>query len=179
MQDILFLYTMNVILIGYMGSGKTTLGKKLAKRLGLEFIDTDKCIEANETSSISEIFAQHGETGFRDLERKLVAQLSGQDNLLISTGGGMPCFNNLMNDLNQLGITIYLQRPAKELAKRVFNSKKKRPITDGKSEEELIVLIDKMLQERSVFYEQAHIIANREIQNVTTLEMMVKAYLRK
>lgn len=169
---------MNVILIGYMGSGKTTLGKKLASRLGLKFIDTDKEIEKQAQKSIPEIFQQDGESHFRNLEKELVARIKKQDNLLISTGGGMPCFNNLMDELNEIGITIYLKRPAKELAHRVLNSKKRRPLTDGKSEEELILFIDKMLQERGEFYEKAQIIADRTVQNITSLELMIKTHLR-
>lgn len=169
---------MNVILIGYMGSGKTTLGKKLASRLGLQFMDTDKLIESQESKTITEIFANHGENYFRELEKSLVFQLKEQDNLLISTGGGLPCFNNLMDELKEMGITIYLKRPAKELAHRVLNSKKKRPLTDGKSEEELVTFIENALSEREVVYTNAHIVADRNVQNIVSLEMMVKAYLR-
>lgn len=169
---------MNVILIGYMGSGKTTLGKKLAARLGLRFVDTDKEIEKQAQKSISDIFERDGEHRFRTMEKELITQLKNQDNLLISTGGGMPCFNNLIDELNEIGITIYLKRPAKELANRVLNSKKKRPLTDGKTEEELIFFIDKMLQERNAFYEKAHVIADRNVQNITSLELIVKTHLR-
>lgn len=169
---------MNIILIGYMGSGKTTLGKKLAARLGLTFIDTDKTIEEESGEPISMIFEQSGESYFRELEKKLVDRLKGQDNLLISTGGGMPCFNNLMEELVELGLTIYLQRPARELAHRIFHSKKKRPLTDGKSEKELIGLIENALSQREVFYKKAHIIADRNVQHVTSLEMRIKGYLR-
>ena len=101
------------------------------------------------------------------------------DNMLISTGGGLPCFNNLMEQLNILGTTIYLKRPAKELANRIFNSKKKRPITDGKTLEELVDFVEQMLKNRSSFYEQAHIIADRAIQDITGLELLIKAYHRK
>jgi shikimate kinase len=170
---------MNVILIGYMGSGKTTSGKKLASRLGLDFVDTDTLIEQAENTTIPEIFANHGENHFRELEKKLVFQLKEKDNLLISTGGGLPCFNNLMDDLKELGITIYLKRPAKELANRVLNSKKKRPLTEGKSELELIEFIENALSERELIYNKAHIVADRTIQNISSLEMAVKAYLKK
>lgn len=174
-----FLYSMNIILVGYMGSGKTTLGRKLASRLGLTFIDTDKRIGEEEDMTISEIFAHYGEAHFRELEKKLIIQLKKENNLLISTGGGMPCFNQLMKELNTMGTTIYLKRPAKELAERVLNSKKKRPLTDGKSKEELVTYMEEMLKNREQFYGQAHIIADREIQNITSLEMMVKAYWRE
>lgn len=168
---------MNVVLIGYMGSGKTSLGKKLASRLGMQFIDTDKFIEENEGKTITEIFTSSGEQHFRELEKELVEQIKSQDNLLISTGGGMPCFNNLIEELNQLGTTIYLKRPAKELANRIFNSKKIRPLTVGKSYEELVEYIENVLTTREPEYEKAHITVNREIQNITSLELLLKSYL--
>lgn len=168
---------MNVVLVGYMGSGKTSLGKKLASRLGLTFIDTDKCIEADEGKTISEIFTSSGEQHFRTLEKELVEKIKSQDNMLISTGGGMPCFNNLMEDLNQLGTTIYLKRPAKELAHRIFNSKKIRPLVVGKSFEELVEYIENVLTIREPQYEKAHISVDREIQNISSLELLLKSYL--
>lgn len=169
---------MNIILVGYMGSGKTTLGKKLASRLGLRFIDTDQLIESEEKTSIPDIFNRYGEQHFRELERNLILRLKEQDQLLISTGGGMPCFNDLSEQLNEAGVTIYLKRPARELAERILNSKKKRPLTDGKSKEELIEFIENALKTRQVYYEKAHIIADRNVQNIVSLEMMVKTYLR-
>lgn len=168
---------MNVVLVGYMGSGKTSLGKKLASRLGMTFIDTDKFIEENESKTITEIFTSCGEQHFRELEKELVEKIKCQDNLLISTGGGMPCFNNLMEDLNQLGTTIYLKRPAKELANRIFNSKKIRPLVVGKSYEELVEYIENVLTIREPQYEKAHITVNREIQNISSLELLLKSYL--
>lgn len=170
---------MNIILVGYMGSGKTTLGKKLASRFGLTFIDTDRMIEQEEKSTIPELFSQHGENYFRELEKKFVLRLKEKDNLLISTGGGTPCFNNLMDELKAFGITVYLKRPAKELAHRILNSRKTRPLTDGKTEEELIRFIEAAIDERKVHYEKAHIIADRNVHNITTLELIMKTYLRK
>jgi len=162
-----------------MGSGKTSLGKKLAKRLNLRFIDTDNLIESRQGMTISSIFELHGEAAFRELEKELIEELAVEENLLLSTGGGMPCFNDLMVKLNELGTTIYLKRPAKELAHRIINSKKKRPITDGKSFDELVTFIDEMLKKRNAFYEQANLIVDRTIQDVSTLELLVKTYQNK
>lgn len=162
-----------------MGSGKTSLGKKLAKRLNLRFIDTDNLIESRQGLTISSIFELHGEAAFRELEKELIEELAVEENLLLSTGGGMPCFNDLMVKLNELGTTIYLKRPAKELAHRIINSKKKRPITDGKSFDELVTFIDEMLKKRNAFYEQANLIVDRTIQDVSTLELLVKTYQNK
>ena len=159
-----------------MGSGKTSLGKKLAKRLNLRFIDTDNLIESRQGMTISSIFELHGEAAFRELEKELIEELAVEENLLLSTGGGMPCFNDLMVKLNELGTTIYLKRPAKELAHRIINSKKKRPITDGKSFDELVTFIDEMLKKRNAFYEQANLIVDRTIQDISTLELLVKTY---
>ena len=162
-----------------MGSGKTSLGKKLAKRLNLRFIDTDNLIESRQGMTISSIFELHGEAAFRELEKELIEELAVEENLLLSTGGGMPCFNYLMVKLNELGTTIYLKRPAKELAHRIINSKKKRPITDGKSFDELVTFIDEMLKKRNAFYEQANLIVDRTIQDISTLELLVKTYQNK
>lgn len=162
-----------------MGSGKTSLGKKLAKRLNLQFFDTDKYIEQMEGMTIETIFKEHGEEVFRMKEKMVIDELMNSDNLLLSTGGGLPCYNNLMAQLNELGTTIYLKRPAKELANRIINSKKKRPITDGKSFDELVTFIDEMLKKRNAFYEQANLIVDRTIQDISTLELLVKTYQNK
>ncbi len=169
---------MNVILVGYMGSGKTTLGKKLAARLGLTFMDTDKIIEEKEAQSVDALFATKGETYFRQLEQALVEELKQLDHVLIATGGGMPCYNNLMEELKTIGFTIYLKRPAKELAHRVKNSKKIRPLLRDKNEEELLAYMEEMLQKRAPYYEQAHLIVDREVQAIASLELQIKALTR-
>jgi shikimate kinase len=170
---------MNIILVGYMGSGKTTLGKKLASKMNLRFIDTDAFIESKEQKNIPSIFNELGEEHFRKLERELIQTFQKEDNLLLSTGGGMPCYNNQMEELKKLGLVIYLKRPAKELANRIFNSKKKRPLTDNKTLEELTLYIEEHLAKREHFYNQAHLIVDRSIQEISSLELYIKAYLRQ
>lgn len=158
-----------IILIGYMGSGKTTFGRKIAKQLKYDFIDADDAIESACNLKIPEIFSQFGESYFRELESQLIERLKDHRNVVFSTGGGMPCFGQNMQRLNELGITIYLKRPVSELVHRLMNAKKPRPLIAGKSEVELYQFIEKTLIEREVFYNQAQLIFNRDQQNLLYL----------
>jgi len=144
-----------IFLIGYMGSGKTTIGKLLAKRLNLSFIDLDLFIENRYRKSIGEIFTEKGETDFREIERKALCEVSQFENLIISTGGGTPCFFNNMNVMNEAGTSIYLKVGIDELAKRLSCCKEKRPLIKNKSPEELKEFIHVNLEKREIFYNQA------------------------
>lgn len=158
-----------IILIGFMGSGKTTFGRKIAKQLEYDFIDADEAIETSCNLKIPQIFSQFGETYFRDLESRLIDSLKNKDKIVFSTGGGMPCLGDNMNRLNQLGITIYLQRTVSELVHRLINAKKPRPLITGKTETELHEFIENTLREREVFYNQAQFILKRDQQNLLYL----------
>ena len=155
-----------IILIGYMASGKTTLGKKLANKLNIPFIDVDAKIEELEGCSISEIFLHKGEKGFRLLETDFLKTYCFPESFVLSTGGGMPCFNDNMKLLNTLGTTFYLKRPVKELVNRLVSAKEKRPLIEGKTIEELESFINETLLLRSPFYESSQYILNRENQTV-------------
>ena len=155
-----------IILIGYMASGKTTLGKKLANKLNIPFIDVDAKIEELEGCSISEIFRHKGEKGFRLLETDFLKTYCFPESFVLSTGGGMPCFNDNMKTLNALGITFYLKRPVKELVNRLVSAKEKRPLVEGKTIEELEAFITDTLIIRSPFYESSMFVLNRENQTV-------------
>ena len=155
-----------IILIGYMASGKTTLGKKLANKLNIPFIDVDAKIEELEGCSISEIFLHKGEKGFRLLETDFLKTYNFPESFVLSTGGGMPCFNDNMKTLNALGTTFYLKRPVKELVNRLVSAKEKRPLVEGKTIEELETFITDTLIIRSPFYESSKFILNRENQTV-------------
>jgi len=155
---------MRVIIVGYMGSGKTSVGKKMAHHLAVPFLDSDHLIAEQEGKSISEIFELHGESYFRELEQQLIKRLSKQENFVLSTGGGLPCYNNLMTDLNKLGTTLFLKRPVKELAHRLSVSKTRRPLIEGKSKEELIQFIETSLKHRTQFYEKAQFTIPRTIE---------------
>jgi shikimate kinase len=142
-------------LIGYMGSGKTTVGKLLAKELNLQFIDMDLFIENRFRKSISAIFEEKGEAGFREIERKALHEITDFENVVISTGGGLPCFFDNMDVMNKTGTTIYLKISVEELANRLKNGKQKRPLIKDKNPEEIKAFIIQHLEKREGFYNKA------------------------
>ena len=144
-----------LFLIGYMGSGKTTLGKCLAKKLGLSFIDMDLFIENRYRKSISLIFKEHGEDKFREIEHKVLEEIVGFENTVISTGGGLPCYFNNMELMNGHGTTIYLKASPDELASRLKNSKDNRPLIKDKAPTELKEFIREGLNKRETYYQKA------------------------
>jgi shikimate kinase len=153
-----------VILIGFMGCGKTTLGKKIARQLNIPFIDSDTEIERLNQLSIGEIFDQFGESGFREMETDFITSLENRGGFVLATGGGMPCFGYNMELLNKLGVTYYLDRPAKELDNRLKNSKIQRPLLKGIAEGELLEFIELTLTKRDEYYKQSQVILCREDQ---------------
>ncbi|MFK7786062.1 MAG: shikimate kinase [Crocinitomicaceae bacterium] len=159
-----------VILIGFMGVGKSTLGKKVANKMDLPFIDSDRVIEEKYQKSIGEIFTEHGESYFRTLENDFISSLENKDEFVLATGGGMPCFGKNMELLNELGTTFYLERSPKELANRLFNAKTRRPLIDGMEQEELITFIEDKLSVREEYYKTAKVILGREDQTVGVIE---------
>ena len=119
---------MKIFLIGFMGCGKSTLGKKLALKLGYTFVDIDKEIERMVNMSISEYFQKHGEEAFRELESSALKTINLPENSIIATGGGAPCFFDNLQWMNENGTTIYLSLSPKALAKRLENDTEQRPV---------------------------------------------------
>lgn len=153
-----------IFLIGYMGSGKTTIGKFVAKEIGYRFVDMDAVIEEQQGQTITQIFAERGEQEFRLLEQKCLHELSQNKDIIISTGGGAPCFFDNMSFMNEHGHTIYLQLTAEELAQRLeLIGISKRPILAGKNSEELRIFIAEALRVREPFYSQAKFSISGEI----------------
>jgi shikimate kinase len=149
-----------------MASGKTTLGKKLAQKLNFEFIDSDHEIEKQTGKKISEIFSEQGENAFRELENQFVKSLIGKTNIVLSTGGGLPCFHDNISLINNLGQSFYLKLSPMELTKRILNAKTIRPLAQGKTPEELLLFVENLLSQREKFYAQAqHTLSGKE-QNV-------------
>ncbi len=148
---------MKIFLIGFMGAGKTTLGGRLAIKLGYPFIDLDKLIVEKTGQTIAEYFDAFGEKAFRKFERDTLQADFFPNDCVIATGGGAPCFYDNINWMNEAGITVYLSLSPKALAARLEKGKHKRPLIRDLSQEELITYIEERLQEREKFYNQAKI----------------------
>lgn len=158
-----------IFLIGYMGSGKSAMGRMLAKHLDLDFIDLDAYIENKYRLSIAQIFELEGEKAFREKEKYCLEEVAEFENVVIATGGGAPCFYNNMELMNAKGKTIYLKLTAEHLSKRLAGSKPGlRPILQNKTGDELFRFIQEKLAEREKYYEQAHYIiegSDKEIED--------------
>ena len=146
---------MRIYLIGYMGCGKSTLGRRLSNYLGLQFVDMDHYIEERNCKTIPQIFKEEGEDEFRKKERKALEELSAFTDIVIATGGGAPCFFDNVELMNKSGNTVYLNIAPNILADRLLKSKTERPLIKGKSRKELIAFIDETLKKRNEFYFQA------------------------
>ncbi len=144
-----------IILMGYMGSGKTTVGRALAKDLGMPFYDLDWYIESRMRKTIKQIFDERGEEGFRIIERNMLHEVAEFEGVVISCGGGTPCFFDNINYLNQQGETVYLKCTPEVLHKHLSMGKTVRPLLLDKTPEEVKVYIQEQLQQREPSYSQA------------------------
>ena len=158
-----------VFLIGFMGSGKSMLGKKIAYRLNYEFMDSDLSIEKEQGMNIDSIFSSKGEAFFRELELKFIENLNPFNPTIIATGGGLTCFNGNIEKLKEIGTVIYLKVSPELIFERIkFDDT--RPLLNKQDDQEKIDFIQNKLNERNVFYKQAHFIidANQPIDQQLT-----------
>ena len=144
-----------IILIGYMGSGKTTVGRALAKDLGLSFYDLDWYIENRMRKKVSQIFAEEGEDGFRRIERNMLHEVAEFEDVVISCGGGTPCFFDNMDYMNGQAPVVWLRCEPEVLQKHLLMGKGDRPLLKGKNSDELIAFIREQLTYREQFYAKA------------------------
>ena len=144
-----------IFLTGYMGSGKTTLGRALAADLNVQFIDLDHYIEQRYRKTIAQLFAEKGEEGFREIERRMLHEVGEFEDVIISTGGGTPCFFDNIEFMNTQGTTIYLDVPVERLFIRLCIARSKRPLIKDKSDEELRAFIIEQLEKRAPHYSKA------------------------
>lgn len=144
-----------IILIGYMGAGKTTVGKALSKELGITFYDLDWYIESRMRKTVAQIFAERGEEGFRKIEHNMLHEVAEFENVIISCGGGTPCFFDNMDYMNQQGQVVWLKADPEVLYRHLLMARVERPLLKDKSREELLVFIREQLEQREPYYSQA------------------------
>jgi len=164
---------MLIFLIGLPGSGKTTLGKQLAKQIHYTFSDLDEAIVKTYHSTIEEIFLHNGEATFRTYESQCLHAYTKKENIIVSTGGGAPCFHDNMKWMNDNGVTVFLNPPLNELAKRLSDSDNShRPMLRGKNKNELLAFLEIKFEERLRFYSQSKSII--DIINPSVADLLAK-----
>ena len=152
-----------IILVGYMGSGKTTIGKALSKETGMMFYDLDWYIESRMHKTVSQIFAERGEEAFRKMEYNMLHEVAEFEDVIISCGGGTPCFFDNMDYLSRQGDVVYLKASPDTLYKHLLMAKVERPLLKDKTQDELIDYITTHLAEREPYYQKAHHVLNVDV----------------
>ncbi len=145
----------NIVIIGFSGAGKSTVGRKLANKLSMTFIDLDLYIEEKYHTAIPLLFERYGESVFRTLEYAALQEVLTSDNAVIAVGGGTPCYEDAMAQINTHAKSIYLQLDENEIVEHLLHSKKKRPLTNHLNEEDLRAYVRKTLAEREPYYLQS------------------------
>ncbi len=147
----------NIFLIGFMGSGKTTVGKLLAQKMNRPFLDSDHEIERITGQTITELFIEKGESHFRELERAFIHDLKNKKQaFIVSCGGGLPCFHELIDELKNQGEVVFLNASVETLTARLFLQKKNRPLLNQLSDEEFVASIRERLSNRMKVYALAN-----------------------
>ncbi|WP_010134051.1 shikimate kinase [Ochrovirga pacifica] len=171
---------MKIVLLGYMGCGKSEISKSLSKLYQINRIDLDDYIENKEAMPISEIFKQKGEIYFRNLETACLTEiLQTKEGFILSLGGGTPCFGTNMQLVNKWAISIYLNAKIPTLVQRLLPEKDKRPLIARVSNEDLPEFIGKHLFERNVFYTQAQLQVSVDDKSVDAIVLEIKETLSK
>ena len=163
-----------------MGAGKTTLGRALAKDLDLQFIDMDSYIETRFCKTVSRIFAEKSEEGFREIERRILHEVGDFEDVIISTGGGTPCFFDNVEYMNNQGTTVFLDVPEERLFIRLSIARNNRPLIKEKNDEELKGFIAEQLGKRRPHYEKAQyrFIADK-LEDVKQIGMSVENFKKQ
>ena len=170
---------MKIVLLGYMASGKSTIGREISKKLDMKFIDLDDYISKREKSSISEIFKVKGEIYFRRIESFYLSEiLNSKDRFILSLGGGTPCYSNNMElILNSEASSIYIKASIKTLVSRLTAEKNKRPLVAELEDDKLVEFVAKHLFERGFFYEQASMTVNTEDKSAEEITTEIRILL--
>ena len=169
-----------ILLVGFMAAGKTTLGKALARDLGLQFIDLDHYIESRYRCTVSQLFAERGEEAFRQIEHNMLHEVAEFEDVVISTGGGTPCFFDNMDYMNAQGITVFLEASVNVIHTRLTIARTQRPLVANKSAEELRQYITDMLEHRNPYYTRAtHTFCADYLENNCQVEESVKRFKKE
>lgn len=158
-----------IVLVGFPGSGKSSVGRRLAARLSLPFYDTDSYFEAKYHITISDFFTKYGEDFFRICEHQVLTELLSLPPCVIATGGGTPCYADSMQQINNLAISVYLKLSPHSLLDRLSHSKKVRPLLIGKAPDQIVGFISETLPMREIFYSQAKICVKGESLQISEL----------
>ena len=170
---------MTLFIIGYMASGKTTFGRALARKTGMQHIDLDFYIEQRFHSTISEIFAKKGEAEFRRIEGAMLREVGEMSDTIISCGGGTPCFGDNLDYMNSRGLPVCLQAADEVVADRIIQAGNKRPLMAGKSREEIIRTIHEHMQTRRPYYERARlVISGDKLENKAQIAETVGDFIK-
>ena len=145
-----------------MGCGKSTMGRAVSALTGVPFIDLDNYIEQRFHITVKEIFAQRGEDGFRDVERRMLQEVADFEDVIVACGGGTPCFFDNMEYMNSHGSTVFLNTPIDWLHSRLMRGRHKRPLIADKDDEELMTFIKEALAKRMEHYSKAQITFSSE-----------------
>jgi shikimate kinase len=165
---------MKIFIIGYMGSGKSTLGPKLADEMNLPFLDLDHEFESRYKITISDFFSKYGEKQFREIEKNLLFEICNQDDFVLATGGGTPCFDRNIEFMNSKGITVYLKVPVEILIKRLKVSPRRRPILKTLDSNDYEKQLQDHLKLREPVYMQAHIIIDGSIHDSAGISEIIR-----
>jgi len=162
---------MNIVLLGYMASGKSTIGREISKKLDMKFIDLDNYISEQEKSSISDIFKVKGEIYFRKIESTYLTEiLNSKERFILSLGGGTPCYGNNMELIQNSEVkSVYIQASIKTLVARLILEKSKRPLVAALENNQITEFVAKHLFERRFFYEQASITVNTDNKSIAEI----------
>ena len=154
----------HIFLLGFMGSGKSSLAIQLSEKLNFPYVDSDSYIEENCAMTVAEIFSQKGEAYFRTQELEFLKEFSAEQTTIVATGGGMPCDDERMALIKEKGVSFYLYLPKGKLTERLMHDKAQRPIVaDLNTEEDIDILVNKLLLEREKYYFQANYICKAEM----------------
>lgn len=150
---------MRIYLIGYMGCGKSTIGRKIARFAHLDFADTDTLVERSEGSTVADIITYQGEEYFRGVEQRVLEATASEDDIIVSTGGGLPIWGNNMERIGQLGLSVYLRRSPQNIISRLSPyGRQKRPKFRGLNDEQLLAFMTTHMAEREPVYSRADIV---------------------